>query len=414
MNNERLPLYIQIQNYFKRLIGKGTLKAGDKIPTEHELMATFNVSRITVANALSQLAKDGWIYRIPGKGSYVGRDTSDTSSAVAVHSNTDQREKSGNAEQSVLSPVQRAETTVASGKMIGFIVPSVNDFFALRLIRGINDVLSGTPYFLNIVLTNESEEREKEAISELLRMGAVGLIIFPIDAATYNEEILALKVNRFPFVLIDRYLRGVETHFVCSDSSKGAELAVNHLWELGHRDIAVCSDSPLQTVTVQDRIAGYMDALKRRGALINPALLLTDFTLNSHDVEDDTHIIHRYIGSRQATAYITLNSTLGSRLAAVAHKLNMSVPGDLSIVTFDDPSPGLDKRARFTHIAQSEEEIGRQAMRILLDALTDNGNDYRQVVLEPHLISGQTTGPLSEKKPIVSQSDEPDLRSGFL
>jgi len=401
MNNERQPLYVQIQNHFKRLIGEGELRTGDKIPTEQELMAAFNVSRITVANALSQLAKEGWIHRIPGKGSYVGRDLSGSANTVqseTVQSETVQHEKTGNDEQPVPPPSQRTEAVAASGKMIGFVVPSINDFFALRLIRGINSVLGGTPYYLNIVLTNESEEREREAISELLRMGAVGLIIFPIDATTYNEEILALKVNRFPFVLIDRYLRGVETHFVCSDSSQGAELAVSHLWELGHRDIAVCSDSPLQTVTVQDRIAGYMDALKRRGALINPALLLTDFTLNAQDVEDGAHMIHRYIGSRLATAYITLNSTLGTRLAAVAEFLNMSVPGDLSIVTFDDPSPGLDNRARFTHIAQSEEEIGRQATRILLDALSENFNDYRQIVLEPRLIAGRTTGPLAEKE----------------
>ena len=389
MNNERQPLYMQIQNYFKRRINSGQLQAGDQIPTERELMAAFSVSRITVANALAQLAKEGWIYRVPGKGSFVGKDVS----SLGIAQETDRGKEADNAEKPGYSPARGAEAAASSGKTIGFIVPSVNDFFALRLIRGINDVLRGTPYFLNIVLTNESKEREREAIAELIRMGAVGLIIFPVDAEAYNEEILALKVNRFPFVLIDRYFPGVETHFVCSDSRKGAELAVSRLWELGHRDIAVCSDSPLQTITVQDRIAGYMDALKQKGALINPALMLTEFSIGAHDVEQGGHMLHRYIGSRLATAYITLNSTLGSHIAAIAAKLNMSVPGDLSIVTFDDPSPGLDNRARFTHVAQSEEEIGKQATRILLDALNEGPGEYRQVVLEPFLVEGTTTGP---------------------
>jgi len=393
MNNERQPLYMQIQNYFKRRINSGQLQAGDQIPTERELMAAFSVSRITVANALAQLAKEGWIYRVPGKGSFVGKDVS----SLGITQETDRGKEADNAEKPGYSPARGAEAAASSGKTIGFIVPSVNDFFALRLIRGINDVLRGTPYFLNIVLTNESKEREREAIAELIRMGAVGLIIFPVDAEAYNEEILALKVNRFPFVLIDRYLPGVETHFVCSDSRKGAELAVSRLWELGHRDIAVCSDSPLQTITVQDRIAGYMDALKQKGALINPALMLTEFSIGAHDVEQGGHMLHRYIGSRLATAYITLNSTLGSHIAAIAAKLNMSVPGDLSIVTFDDPSPGLDNRARFTHVAQSEEEIGKQATRILLDALNEGPGEYRQVVLEPFLVEGTTTGPPSAR-----------------
>ncbi|MDU5950378.1 MAG: GntR family transcriptional regulator, partial [Paenibacillus macerans] len=74
MQNERVPLYMQIQQHFKDLIQQGQLKENDKIPSEKELMEQFDVSRITVANALTQLAKDGWIYRIPGRGSFVGEN----------------------------------------------------------------------------------------------------------------------------------------------------------------------------------------------------------------------------------------------------------------------------------------------------------------------------------------------------
>ena len=420
MPNDRLPLYKQIQNEFKRRIAAGKLRAGDRIPTELELMAAFNVSRITVANAMSQLAKEGWIYRIPGKGSFVGQAAEN---AGTTTENGRHYEETSSPGEPFASPAPGAETAAgpggrvseqtsaseaftgsrrasgqppaAPGRIIGFIVPTANDFFALRLIRGMNGLLADTPYSLHIVLTNDSKAKEKEAIADLLRMGAAGLIIFPVDTVSYNEEILALKVSGFPFVLIDCYLPGVETHFVCSDSRQGAELAVAHLWDLGHRAIAVCSDSPLQTITVQDRLAGYMDALKRRGALIDPALILSEFTISAKEVEDGGHMLHRYVGSRLATAYITLNSTLGSHIAAIARQLNLNIPGDLSIVAFDDPSPGLDRSARFTHIAQSEEEIGRQATRILLDALEGKSrpNDYRKVVLEPRLIPGTTSGP---------------------
>src|SRR5699024_3450748 len=100
------------------------------------------------------------------------------------------------------------------------------------------------------------------------------------DAETYNEEILSLKMAKFPFVLIDRYLPGIDTHFVHSNGYLGAKLAVDHLWALGHREIAICSNSPRLTVTVSDRISGYMDALKMKKALINPSLILTDFNVD--------------------------------------------------------------------------------------------------------------------------------------
>ncbi|UUZ93671.1 GntR family transcriptional regulator [Paenibacillus sp. P25] len=73
MPKDRKALYIQIQEYFTGLIASGSLKENDKIPSEKELMEQFHVSRITVANALGELAKGGWIYRIPGRGNFVGK-----------------------------------------------------------------------------------------------------------------------------------------------------------------------------------------------------------------------------------------------------------------------------------------------------------------------------------------------------
>jgi GntR family transcriptional regulator of arabinose operon len=276
---------------------------------------------------------------------------------------------------------------------IGLIIPDIEDFFALRLIQGVNAILKDTEFYLTIALSNHSKELEKEAIVQFVHRGVEGLIIFPIDAETYNDEILSLKVNNFPFVLIDRYLPGVETNFVCSDNRKGTRLAVSHLWELGHREIAICSDTPVQTVTVDERISGYMDTLRQKGAMINPSLILTEFKVN-YDDADEQHVLYRYIKNRLATAYITLNGRLGMHIANIARKLNMNIGEDISILTFDNPSPLIDRQGAFTHIAQSESEIGRRSAKILIDILRtpDTRKDYNKVVLEPELVIGKSTG----------------------
>ncbi|MBU7314069.1 GntR family transcriptional regulator [Paenibacillus oleatilyticus] len=384
MQSERQPLYVQIQEHFKQLISSGKLADGDRIPSEKELIARFNVSRITVANALAQLAKDGWIYRIPGRGSFVGRGEG---ASISPQAGGIQAEKG----------VQ--DTAAGVRKMIGLLIPSMADYFALRLVQGIVNELNDTGYYLATVLTHNSKEREREAIVELTRMGAAGLIIFPVDAETYNEEILALKMNKFPFVLIDRYLPGVETNFVCSDSALGAKLAVSHLWELGHRKIAICSDSPLPTVSVDERIAGYMEALKEQGAMIDPSLILTDFRIDDV-LLDEHHPLYRHLQSQSATAYIALNAKLGIHIAILARRLGLRVPDDLSILTFDDPSPGLEEPGRYTHVAQSEGEIGSKAAEILIrllehpqDKEKDNGQ-YTKIILRPELVVRGSTGPV--------------------
>lgn len=407
MQNERKPLYMQIQQHFKDLILSGKLREADKIPSEKELMEQFDVSRITVANALIQLAKEGWIYRIPGRGSFVSEEVSE----LVSHQNRQGGAARLNPAESshTLSQIGSAhgvngdELLIASGqtegdqgtKTIGLVMPQLVDYFAIRLLQGINSVIENSPYHLQIVLTYNSIDREKAAIKDLIRKGASGLIIFPSDAEMYNEDILSLKLRGFPFVLIDRYLPGVATNVARSDGMVGSQLAVDYLWGLGHRDIAICSDSPLPTITVEDRINGYMEAMKQKEAMINPALILTDFAVDYKEI-DKKHPLYRFIKNQIGTAYITLNGRLGLHIYSICKELGLRVPEDISILTFDDPSPGLHEWGFFSHISQSEMEMGEAATQILLDLL--EGGDsreqgYTRVILQPKLIESQSTGP---------------------
>src|SRR5690606_5035596 len=191
-------------------------------------------------------------------------------------------------------------------------------YFAIRLVEGIRTTLDEAGYRSMIILTGSKLDKEKEAIKELKSLGADGLLIFPVDEEKYNEEILSMKLAHFPFVLMDRHLPGVETHFIASDGKKGVRLAADHLGELGHREIAICTDSPLQSVTVQERIEGYIAALKDKGALINPAHMITGFERADSLKEAEDHPLFRYIRNRMATAYITLNGRLGVHIYQLA------------------------------------------------------------------------------------------------
>ncbi|MDQ0876247.1 GntR family transcriptional regulator of arabinose operon [Paenibacillus sp. V4I3] len=386
--DERQPLYLQIQEHFKQLIQLCAMEENDKLPTEKQLMEQFGVSRMTVSNALTQLAKDGWIYRIPGRGSF-----------VSPESRTKVEDESLDYNQLDAIDVKEQDERASSRKMIGFVLPLLEDFFAIRLLKGINSVLENKNYYVSIVLTHNSKEREKEAIQELIKNGAIGLIIFPIDAETYNEEILVLKLRKFPFVLIDRYLPGFDTHCVCSDNWMSAQLAVNHLWEQGHRDIAICSDISIHTVTVDERIRGYMEALKQKGSMINPALIVTDFQVTD-TIPIEKHPLYHYLKYRTATAFITLNLKLGLILTSLVKKLGMNIPRDLSIITYDNPSSELDGNPTFTHIDQHEQEIGAKSAELLLKLLNNQESvkEPTKVIVKSALVLGESTGELLVKK----------------
>ncbi|NBD25258.1 GntR family transcriptional regulator [Paenibacillus glycinis] len=413
MSMDREPLYVRIQNHFKDAIRAGRLREGDKIPTEKELLEQFDVSRITVANALGELAREGWIHRIPGRGTYVRGIPGELGGSFPPKADVVEIAADAQAAAAVPEPEpERADGGVRP--RIGLVIPFIGDYFAIRLLTGMKEALQKAGYTLLAMFTFNDKEREKELIRELRDM-VEALIIFPVDADVYNEEIIALKMNGYPFVLIDRYLPGVETNTVHADGALAAKLAVEHLWDLGHRRIAICADTPVSTASVDDRVNGFMAALAAKGAMINPALLLTDFKVNGAEAGPG-HPLVRTIASRAATAYIALNSTLGLHIAAHAKATGLEVPRDLSIVTFDNPSRGsLDEQGTFTYIDQNEGGIGRRAGELILEILNGEKNrlvPYRRIVMEPRLIVRGTTGAapdaVSRKSPATEKEKTAD------
>ncbi|WP_309252315.1 GntR family transcriptional regulator [Paenibacillus spongiae] len=367
---------MKIQDYIRELIQSENLAAGDRIPTEKELMERFNVSKITVVNALSALAAENMITRIRGKGSFVGFQPEETTEW----------------QEPVIAAVPELEPEIeAENGRIGVILPFIHDFFAIRIITGIQNALRERGYRSLFMLSEGCVNKEKEAIQSMKEFGVKGMLIFPVDDQQYNEEILSMKLGRFPFVLIDRYLPGIETNYIASDGKQGIAMAVEHLWQLGHREIAICSDSPLQTVTVQERLDGYMEALKLKGALINPTHMITGFRLDN--VNNSDHPLYRYIRSRLATAYITLNGELGIHIYKMAERAGLRVPEDLSIVTFDDPTSNVEEFSIFTHIKQFEKSMGYKAVVRLLEVIEGQDTKFTKELLEPQLVVCQTSGP---------------------
>lgn len=379
MKGERIPLYQQIQDYIRDLIYSSGLKQGDRIPTEKELMDLFHVSKITVVNALAGLVNEGLISRVPGRGSFVNQVKLDSVPAESRHEPDRHTDRPGLPEK----------------KLVGIVMPTIQDYFSIRLLEGMRQGLEENGCHPVIQLSGGELEREKEAIQLCMDIGVEGLLIFPVDEELYNEEILSMKFSGFPFVLIDRFLPGVETDYIASDGRYGTRLAVDYLWDLGHREIAICSDSPTQTVTVQERIEGYMDALKNKGALINPAHIITDFRLDTPEKLED-HPLYRYIKNRMATAYIALNSKLGAHLLQMAGQAGLQVPRDLSIITFDDPVAVIEGFTTFTHIKQFEREIGYKAASLLIERMnagSESRGKYSKILMKPELVIRHTTGP---------------------
>ena len=187
-----------IQNDILNELATKQLKPGDKIPTELELMEKYQVSRITVSSALNGLKEQNIIKRYPRRGSFVSKSF-DISSLPIVSE-----------KQPAVPPSFQSETA-AKKYSIGVIMPSIRDLFAVNIIHGISSCFYNEFNFhLNISYSGD-QSFEEYVIDYMLKTDIDGILLFPVDQEIYNVKILEMKVNKFPFVLIDRCLPGIKS-----------------------------------------------------------------------------------------------------------------------------------------------------------------------------------------------------------
>ncbi|QTH40352.1 substrate-binding domain-containing protein [Cohnella sp. LGH] len=362
---KKAPLYIQIREYIKNQIESGVLKPGDQIPTETDLTNKFQVSRITIKSALRHLVDEGLIYRVAGKGSFVSSEES--------HGLPQE-------EESVYTPKTK----------IGFLMPQLGDMLSIQLLRGIEEVCreEGLVLMVKSVLT---QLEERLAIREMIAEGAEGLIIFPVDGEAYSEEILKLKSEQFPFVLVDRYLPGIKTNAVFSDNQQGGFVGTDYLAQRGHKNIGIVSFTKSKTSSSEDRFSGYLGAAKQNRLPLQHRYWLTQFDdVSFQDEQSINDEVFDWLQQEpDITAIFAFSPQIAICAARAAERLGRKIPEELSIICFDNPQIRDMHGDYFTWIEQNIEWMGTEAVNLLLRVIRDP-SVLEQLVIPVSLREGLT------------------------
>ena len=193
-----------------------------------------------------------------------------------------------------------------------------------------------------------------------------------------------------PVVQAVRRIPDLPADFVGSDDRAGAREAARHLVELGHRDIAVLA-GPLASSASAERAAGYRDVLGEAGIGPEPERIVEC----SLTVESGYRGAQRLLAAqaRPPAAVLCGNDliALGAIDAFVDHGL--SVPGDVSIVGFDDIWFASSRLVRLTTVRQPRHELGRAAVSLALERLADGVRPPREIVMPHQFVVRGTTAP---------------------
>jgi LacI family transcriptional regulator len=249
-------------------------------------------------------------------------------------------------------------------------VGDIADPFWSALALGAQQEAERHGYMMVISHTGEALEKERQLLEMLRQRRVDGLLLAPAHLKAHH--LAGLRREGRPFVLVDRSIDGLEVPSVVTDSVAGLRLAVDHLVGKGHRTIGYVG-GPGYITTFRDRLLGFRLALQRHRLRPGPCVVTP-----SHPERAKQAAEQLFRSRPAATAVIAANLWLAMGTLRAA-------PDDVAIVGFDDFLLADILRRPITTIAQPVEELGRQAVGLLLEEIAHPGGN-RRIVLPPRLI----------------------------
>jgi LacI family transcriptional regulator len=271
---------------------------------------------------------------------------------------------------------------------VGVLVPDITNPLFPPILRGIEDRLSQSGYTTLIVNTDNDAERERAALGTMRARHVDGFIT---ATARLDERILAgFAHSGSPIVLINRSLEDGSLPMVGVDNRLGTRLAVDHVFALGHRQIAHVA-GPQGTSTGHQRYLGFLDAVASLG--LDAAAAPVRFAEAFSEAGGAGACAELIDATLPFTALIAANDLLALGCYDVLAAHGLRCPEDVSVVGFNDIPFTERLHPPLTSVRVPQRDIGVAAADLLLECLADPGT-RRQVWLDPSLVvRGSTAAP---------------------
>lgn len=258
----------------------------------------------------------------------------------------------------------RALVTGRSG-LLGIVAVNTIEYGPASILVGLEQAARNAGQFLAIATVNDPDrDSVSAAVDRLVMQGIDGLVVLAPLAST--EAVLADLPVAVPVVVVEGDAHG--RHMTVNvDQAGGARLAVEHLLRLGHRSVWHVA-GPQTWWEAPRRLSGWRDALADAG-IQAPAHLSGDWSARSG-----------YAGGQvlarmpEVTAVFVANDQMALGVLRALHEAGRRVPDHISVVGFDDIPEAAYLIPPLSTVRQDFDEVGRRALALLLDQLTEDAD----------------------------------------
>ncbi|MFL6056236.1 MAG: LacI family DNA-binding transcriptional regulator [Actinoallomurus sp.] len=273
-----------------------------------------------------------------------------------------------------------------TSRAVGMLISDLRNPFYADLAAGIEQHLRSAGYHVIVVNNDGEEEAEVEGARIFLAVRVSAVIVTPVT----DRAVRMLMNDGVPVLQADRMVPGLTSDAVLVDNVRGAQEITRHLIELGHTRIALLIDETEWT-TGAGRLAGYRAAFDAAGVPADTDLVVP--TRFQPDAARDA-VLDLLERRPDVTALFAANNMLAEGAFQALQRRGLRIPGDLSLVAFDDVPWMSMVSPEITTVDQHTDELGRACAQLVVDRIGGAVHDPVTVRhIEPSVVVRESTAP---------------------
>ena len=359
--------YYTLMEELKQAIMSGSIKPGEKLPSENELSDRYHISRHTVRKALSILINEGYIEAEHGRGTFCSQSMGH----------------------------------MKNSRNVAVVTTYISDYIFPRLIQGMDKVLTENGYSIILKNTANSRTKEERVLEDILTKDIEGLIIEPSKSQIYCKHTnlyAMLDQYEIPYVFIQGvYSQMIDKPHILMDDCKGGYMVTKHLIDAGHRKIlGIFKADDFQG---KERHKGYVKALQEAGIAYDP-----DMVVWFHTEDRKTKpamMMELFLEQKvEMDAVVCYNDQIAIEVIRCLQRNGLRVPEDISVTGYDN-SVIAEGTVGLTTITHPQEKLGEMAAELLLEKIRKVPEEKSRIprLIQPELIvRGSTIERINKKE----------------
>lgn len=263
------------------------------------------------------------------------------------------------------------------------VLPTISNLFFTEIVRGLQEACDESGYKV-IVGTTEKDFKKMQVYTDLLENYLVDGALFV--SSSINKETLLRFVNKYPVVLCNEFIKGVDTTFIAIDNKQAGYDATSYMLSNGKNKLAYVRGE-VDSSSVIRRLAGFKQALAEYDIRYDPSQVMKE-----NDNKDKMRRSVVELLKQGVNGFVVHSDSKAVHILKMIKELGYTVPNEVSIISFDGTELTEIVEPALSSITQPMHSLGYEAVKLLIDSIENKHRiqDIRKVIL-PHTLTVRET-----------------------